>query len=88
MRLSADRRTCRASSLKDHAASDMHAQAMLLLKKQSSSDVTEYAPIAKALHTLDYDAEEKLKRKFDIAFFISKENVAFAKMGVMCELED
>ena len=47
----------RASSFKDHAASDMHAQAMLLLKKQSSSDVTEYAPIAKALHT---DAEGKL----------------------------
>ena len=61
----------RASSFKDHAASDMHARAMLLLKKQSSSDVTEYAPIAKALHTLDYDAEEKLKRKFNIAFFIS-----------------
>ena len=76
----------RASSFKDHAASDIHARAMLLLKKQSSSDVTEYAPIAKALHTLDYDAEEKLKYKFDIAFFISKENVAFAKMGALCEL--
>ena len=49
----------RASSFKDHAASDMHARAMLLLKKQSSSDVTEYAPIAKALHTLDSDAEGK-----------------------------
>ena len=77
----------RASSFKDHAASDMHARAMLLLKKQSSSDVTEYAPIAKALHTLDYNAEEKLKRKFNIAFFISKENLAFAKMGALCELE-
>ena len=75
----------RASSFKDHSASDMHARAMLLLKKQSSSDVTEYAPIAKALHT---DAEEKLKRKFDIAFFISKENMAFAKMGVLCQLEE
>ena len=78
----------RASSFKDHAASDMHARAMLLLKKQSSSDVTEYTPIAKALHTLDYDAEEKLKCKFDIAFFISKENVVFAKMGALCELEE
>jgi len=77
----------RASSFKDHAASDMHARAMLLLKKQSSTNVTEYAPIAKALHTLDYNAEEKLKHKFNIAFFISKENVAFEKMGVLCELE-
>ena len=61
-----------ASSFKDHAASDMHARAMLLLKKQSSSDVTEYASIAKALHTLDYDAEEKLKRKFNIVLFPRK----------------
>ena len=55
----------------------MHARAMLLLKKQSSSYVTEYAPIAKSLHTLDSDAVGKLKRKPDTAFFISKENVAF-----------
>ena len=73
----------RASSFKDHAVSDMHGQAMLLLKKQSSSDVTEYAPIAKALRSLDFDAEGKLKRKFDI---ISKGNVGFAKMGVLYEL--
>ena len=59
----------RVSSFKNHTASDMHARAMLLLKKQSSSDVTEYAPIAEALHTLDSDAEGKLKRKFGIAFF-------------------
>ena len=31
----------RASSYKDHAATDMHKRAMLLSKKQSSSDVTE-----------------------------------------------
>ena len=42
---------------------------MLLLKKQSSSDVTEYAPIAKALHTLDSDAEGKLKHKFEELIF-------------------
>ena len=60
---------------------------MLLLKKQSSSDVTEYTPVAKALHTLDSDAVGKLKRKFHIAFFICKEKVAFAKMGVLCKLE-
>ena len=49
-------KTLRASSFKDHAASDMHARAMLLLKKQrSSDDVTEHAPLAKALHTLDSD---------------------------------
>ena len=39
----------RASSYKDHVATDMHKRAMLLLKKQSSSDVTEYALIATIL---------------------------------------
>ena len=52
----------RASSYKDHAATDMHKRAMLLSKKQSSSDVTEYAPIANALHNLDGDAALKVKR--------------------------
>ena len=36
----------------------------------------------------DSDAEGKLKHKFDIAFFISKENLAFAKIGALCELEE
>ena len=38
----------RASSYKDHATTDMHKQALLLFKKQSSTDVTEYALSAKA----------------------------------------
>ena len=38
----------RASSYKDHAATDMHKRA-ILSKKLSSSDVTEYAPIATIL---------------------------------------
>ena len=38
----------RESSYKDHAATDMHKRALLLFKKQTSTDVTEYAPIAKA----------------------------------------
>ena len=49
-----------ASSFKGHAASDMHARAVLLLKKQSSSDVTEYTSIAKALHTLDMARNDAL----------------------------
>ena len=48
----------RASSFKDHAATDMHARAMLLFKKQSS-DVAEYAPIATALHTLFNSTDAK-----------------------------
>ena len=32
--------------------------------------------------------ESSIKHKFDIAFFISHENVAFANMGLLCELEE
>ena len=50
----------RASSFKDHAKSDMHQQAMLLYRKSQSHDITEYAPIAKALSTLDAGSEKIL----------------------------
>ena len=43
----------RESSFKEHARTDMHARAMLLLRKEQASDVTEYAPIARALTTLN-----------------------------------
>ena len=43
----------RASSYKDHAATNMHKQAMLVSKKQSSSCVTEYVLIANTLYNLD-----------------------------------
>ena len=47
----------RASSYKDHAATDMHKRALLLFKKQSSTDVTEYALIAKAHSNLLFMSE-------------------------------
>ena len=51
-----------ASSYKDHAAAaDMHKQAMLLSKTQSSSYVTEYALIANTLYNLDGDTTLKVK---------------------------
>ena len=78
----------RASSFKDHAATDMHKRAMVLFHKSRSSDVTEYAPIAKALSTLDADTETKLKRKFEIVYLICKEGMAFTKMAPLCELEE
>ena len=61
----------RASSFKDHTASDMHSRAMLMLKRAQSTDIPEYAPIARALHTMDSPVEQELKRKFDIAFMIA-----------------
>ena len=55
----------RASSFKDHAASEMHMRAMLLLKKEQSSDVRECASIAIKSATLNgpcisADSQEKV----------------------------
>ena len=61
---------------------------MLFWKSQSSGDVTEYAPIAKALSTLDAHSEQRLKKKFEITYLICKQNLAFTKMAPICELEE
>ena len=53
-----------------------------------SSDVAEYAPIARALSTLDQDTASKLKRKFKVAYLICKEGLAFMTMSAQCELEE
>ena len=55
---------------------------------QGLANVYEYAPIAKALHTLDDAAASRTKRKFDIAYLIAKENMSFAKMAPLCHLEE
>ena len=78
----------RTSSFKEHVASDMHQRAMVLLKKSQCTNVAEYAPIARMLTELDAEAEMRLKRKFELAYFICKENLAFAKMGPLCTLEE
>lgn len=54
----------------------MHARAMTLLKKDRGVDVRDYAPIARALNMMD---EEKMKRKFKVAFRIAKNNIGMTK---------
>ena len=61
----------RVSAVKDHAATEMHKRSMMLLRKSRSKNVEEYAPIAKALSTLDLDTASKMKRKFEIAYMQS-----------------
>ena len=77
----------RTSSFKDHTASDMHQHAMKFLKKsQSNGDVSTYAPIAKALTTLDTRTEETVEKKFEITYFLIKENLPYVKMAPLCYL--
>ena len=75
----------RALSFKDHAAPEIHTRAMLLLKKEQSSDVREYVPMARALHGMDLASQLTVKRKFDVAFVIAKEHLPFMKMKPLCE---
>ena len=37
---------------------------------------------------LDSETEAKVKRKFEIAYLISKEGLAFTKMSALCQLEE
>ena len=55
------------SSFKDHAKSDMHRRAMHFLRRQQSTTVTDYSPIARAFYKMDESVEKQIKMKFDVA---------------------
>ena len=80
----------RTSTFKDHASTDMHARAMTLFRKQHASHVTEYSPIAAAFQrsSMDPTTREQTKPKFDIAYMIAKETLAFTKIKSLCNLEE
>ena len=65
----------------------MHVWAVTV-EKQQGNDVTQYAPIAKALLTMEELSQVMLKHKFDVAYFIAKEKLAFTKMRPLCELQE
>ena len=81
----------RTSNVRDHAHNDQHSHAMSLLKKRraeaSGLGPASYAPIVKAFNTLPEDEREGLKVKFDIAYFIATEKIAFTKYPKLCDLE-
>ena len=79
----------RTTAFKDHAATDMHAHAMVLFKKQHARNITEYSQIAAALlhlRSMDETTQARMKRKFDIAYMIAKENMSFTKTKAVCAL--
>ena len=53
---------------------------MHLLRRQQSTRVTNYSPIARALYRID----EPVERKFNVAY---KEGMAFTKMSCLCQLQ-
>ena len=60
----------RASSFKEHVATEMHKTAIVLVKRQQSSN---NSPIARALYNIGAVSETMIKSKFDIEYFITKE---------------
>ena len=82
----------RTSNIRDHAASEQHKHAMLLLKKEQAQSKGEssaaYVPIAQAMDTLSESALKKLRIKFDIAHFVAREKLAFFKYQSLCDLEE
>lgn len=81
----------RTSNIRDHAHSEQHDHAMSLLKQASAKaegkSCYSYAPIAMALSTLSSDEKERLRKKFDIAYFVAREKLSFRKYPAICELE-
>lgn len=81
----------RTSNIRGHAKAEQHVHAMNLLKtehaRQSGSDRTTYAPIARALYQLSDTEKDQLGHKFDIAYFTAIENITFRKYLQLRELE-
>lgn len=81
----------RTSNLRDHARNDQHAHAMMLLNKERCQaqglNLSSYAPIAKALHKLPDQERGRIRRKFDVAYFVATEKLSFVKYPRICDLE-
>ena len=81
----------RTSNIRDHATSEQHSHAMSLLSKEQAAamgqSIVANAPIVVALNTMSADEKERTKNKFDIAYFMAMEQIAFHKFPGICELE-
>ena len=83
-------RNLRASAYKDHFRSLMHEHAMILFKKKQGKSPREYAPEQEKLFSvpvMDSGTKAMMKMKFDNAYFLVKEKLAFSKFKPLCDLE-
>lgn len=81
----------RTSNIWDHAQCEQHKHLMFILNKEQARSkglgATSYAPIARALYKLPEDEQMRLRRKFDIAYFVVAEKIPSKKYTRICELE-
>ena len=65
---------------------------MMLLKKRCAQaqglHVSTYAPIAKVFNDILADDRKRLRFKFDIAYFVASQKLAFTNYPAFCELEE
>jgi len=75
----------RSLNFKDHAKMEMHSKAMSLYRQKTTSSISE-APIVKAISRMDSALQQRMVRKFEVAYMIVKEGMAFRKMTSLCNL--
>ena len=71
----------RTSNIRDHAQIEQHVHAMSLfneeIQRRKCVSVSATASIVVALNTLGDEERARLQKKFDVAFFVSKEKLPF-----------
>ena len=82
----------RTSNIRDHARSDQHLYAMSLHYKESllsfaNAGEPSSSNICTMLQTLSEDNMDRLRKKFDIAYFVANSKLAFSKYAAICKLE-
>ena len=78
----------RTSNIRDHTRSDQHIHAMSVhYKMADGSSISSEPTIVSMLQEIPEDTKSKLKKKFDIAYFVATERLAYSKYPAICELE-
>ncbi len=73
----------RTTNVVDHAKFDRHVHTMNLHKK----DQAQAQGVECTLSSLPEDERKRLRAKFDIAYFVATEQLAYRKYPRICELE-
>ena len=82
----------RTSSIRDHANADQHIHAMEIEQREQAqakgqSLVALPGSITEAFSKIGGQERSRLKVKFDIAYFVAVEKMAFTKYPKLCQLE-
>ena len=74
----------RRTTLQAHSRSKTHHTCSEAYRTRENPDA---APMDRALRNMNSQTQEKLRKLFNTAYFISKENLSFAKFPELCKLQ-